>query len=249
MKALLVLALMVGVADARGVCHETSPIVGRRHCGGFGARWAHDPWIGIFGFELALAYEDMAIAGVDVHGTAYSATQSPSYHLTLAPDSRHHLHAFGPRLRIGYRAPHATFALEVTGGFSAVSSPTTVTAVDGFAPIQTTDGSLFDVAGVVGYHRRLDALQLGGEVAIGFRDALLSSALPPGFTTCAAGATGKRCYAGASDTQLLVEPRARVDWWLTPAFTVGASGGVDVAARGGSVSLILGWHSAAYDGS
>ena len=248
MKALAVLVLLCGVADASHHCHETSPIVGREHCGGFGMRWAHDPWLGLLGYEVAVVYEDIGVDPVDAHGNVYSATQMAGYHIGLAPGTRHHMHTLGPRMRWGYRTLNATFAFEMTAGFP-IASPSTVTAVDGFAPANADGGTMFDIAGVVGYHERWGALQLGGELAVGMRTISLGAQAPPGFTTCEGGATGKGCYLAPYDSRLLVEPRARIDWWLTPHLEVGVLGGVDVAARGESVSAIIAYHLAAYDGS
>ncbi|MBV8763165.1 MAG: hypothetical protein JO257_38130 [Deltaproteobacteria bacterium] len=248
MKALLVLVLIAGVAQAGGRhCHETSPIVGREHCGGFGQRWAHDAWLGMFGYELAVAFEDVRIADVHETGTVYSATSSPAYHLTLAPGTRR-MHAVGPRLRYGYRGANVTIGVEFTAGF-AIGAPTLITNVDGFAPLSETGGTMFDTAGVVGYHDRFGALQLGGELVVGVQMTALNAALPPGFTTCVGGAIGKGCYLAATAIDLLVEPRARVDWWLTPQVTVGAAAGIDVASRGESATVILGFHLSAFDGN
>lgn len=248
MRGLVALLLVCRVADASGShCHETSPIVGREHCAGFGARWAHDGWFGLIVYEVALAYEHVAIDPIDARGRVFSATQTAGYHIGLADGTRHHFDGLGPRMRFGYRAPHLTFVFEITAAFP-LASPTTVTEVEGFAPAPGSGGSLFDLAGVAGYHRRWGALQVGGELATGVRTIVLDGAPPPGFTTCAGGATGKNCYLAPWDDRLLVEPRARVDWWVTPQLALGLSGGIDVAARGESLSLMIGYHLAAYDG-
>ncbi len=246
MRALVAVALASGTAMAGSHCHETSPIVGRRHCGAFGTRWAHH-WINdLLAIDLGIAYDHVHLASLDQTGTLSSSSTTASYHATLGPG--HTLSALGPRYSLGFRGEHVIVRGEVTIAFG-IDAPRSTTQVDGFAPLTSSSATLFDGAGVLGLQTRAGPLELGAQVALGVRSISLPQHVPDGFTTCAGGATGKSCGLGLASDSLLVEPRLRADLWLSSQLTLALTAGYDVIERGESFAVTLSVHGSPFDGS
>jgi hypothetical protein len=229
-------------------CHEVSPIIGRHHCGAFGAGWANDPVMGIVGFELATTLDHVEMGTPTDTGMVSSPSMMSTYHAQLAPGSSHSMWTLGGRLWFGYRGTHLTLGLEA-GISEALAAPTSSTQVDGFAAIESRSADLFDFASRVGVHTRVGSLELGVLVLVGPRFVDMAQTLPPGYTTCDGGATGKNCDYLLSETQLVIAPRLRVDYWLTPTLTAGAAVGIDVINGSQSFALSLAVHGNAFDGS
>lgn len=241
-KAVIVLALIARTAAASH-CHEVSPIHGREHCGHFGARWAHQPYMGLFSYEVGAMVARVALPALDETGTVYNRTGSATYHAT-APSAR--LTAIGPRQRMGFRGPHAVFALEMAGGW-ALKSPTLTTEL----PDSTTTSSgatFFDLALVVGLHTRVGPFELGAELPLGVRFLGVGGSLPGGYTLCEGGSNGKGCSYAVGENQALAELRVRVDAWVDPQVTIGIAAGYDVVAGGQTYALVIGYRAQLFDG-
>jgi hypothetical protein len=245
-RVLLALVVMTGTAAA-GHCHETSPIVGRRHCGHFGTRWAH-VWFTGFDAEGAIAFEHLTFGDLHDSGTLSSPTSTAGYHVALAPGIRHTMSALGPRFGYGLRTVHALIGVEATFTF-AFDGPRSSLDVDGMDPRSSSTASVFDGVGLLGLHQRAGDFELSAVVAIGFRTLELPQSLPDGFTTCANGATGKSCGLSLVDNHWLVEPRLRADLWIYPQTTLALTAGYDVIERGESLGLSIMVHGVSFDGS
>jgi hypothetical protein len=243
--AVIALAAMSGSAIAGSHCHEVSPIVGRQHCGSFGSRWAHHWLLGLLDVELGMAMVHADLDPIDQTGTVSSATAMAGYHAQLP---RGAMTTLGPRDWFGYRGGLIDVGFEATVSWT-LAAPTSTTQVDGFAPITSSSGSLSDLGGRLGIHQRVGPLELGAQVLVGARTTDVFPKLPDGYSGCDGGATGKGCNLQLADTVLVVEPRARADFWLGPWLTVGLAVGVDVRARGQSLAVSVAYHGNAFDGS
>jgi hypothetical protein len=245
-RALIVVAAMAAPAAAGRQCEEVSPIVGRQHCSWFADGWAHQ-W-GSFEIEGGIAFEHASVRSFDQSGTVASPTASAGYRATLLPSVRRTMSALGTRYGVGYRGRHVIVAVETTIAFS-LAAPISTIQVEGWPPITSSSAMLIDVGGVIGLHTRVEGLELSALVAIGVRTVNLAQNLPAGFTGCAGGQIGEACDVALSDTSLLVEPRLRIDRWMTSQVTLGLSVGFNVVERGESIGLTLGYHGAPFDGS
>jgi hypothetical protein len=241
---IVVIATTARVAIA-GHCHEVSPIVGRHHCGAYGAGWSTDPGMGLVGFEVATTLDHVELGTLTDTGTVSTPSTTSTYHAQL---SAHSMWTLGGRFWFGYRSVHFTLGLEA-GISEPLDAPTTSTQVDGFAAIESRSADIFDFAGRIGVHTRVGPLQLGVLVLVGPRFVQMEQTLPPGYTTCDQGATGKNCNYLLSETQLVVAPRLRVDYWLTPFLTAGATVGFDVINGSQSFALSFAIHGNGFDGS
>ncbi len=244
MKALVLLVALMGVAEAGKHCHETSPIVGRQHCGSFGEPWSSQIWMGLFGFEAGLALDRIPVPAIDQSGTVYNAQGTATYRATTP--GRRAMWTMGPRERFGFRGEHYILAFEFVAGF-ALSAPIVTSTVDGEGST-SSHGSVFDASIVNGYHARFGPFELGAELGLGIRNLALAMTLPDGYTSCMGGGTGKGCGIAVTDASLLVEPRGRIEAWLDPQVTMGLSAGYDVVNHGETFVLTLAYHSSVFDG-
>jgi hypothetical protein len=244
-RALIVVAAMAAPATAGRQCDEVSPIVGRQHCSWFGDGWAHE-W-GSFEIEGGIAFEHASVRNFDQSGTVASPTASAGYRATL-PGAHRTMSALGTRYGVGWRSRHLIIAVEMTLAFS-LAAPVSTIQVDGWPPITSSSGALIDAGGVTGLYARTGEFELSALVAIGVRTVALAQNLPGGFTGCTGGQTGDACDVALSDTSLLVEPRLRIDRWMTSQVTLGLSVGFDLVEHGESIGLTLGYHGAPFDGS
>jgi len=218
-RALAIVAALAGEAEAGSHCHETSPIVGRQRCGRFGARWAHQPVLGIFGYETGLVLDRVVVPALDETGTVYNARGMAGYHAT---SPRAPLTALGVRQRLGFRGVHRLLVLEMAAAWG-VDAPPLTTIVDGEAPVIAHHGMVFDAELVSGLHARVGRVELGTELGAGIRSLSLTASLPDGYTRCTGGSTGKSCGYGVAEVAPLVDVRVRVDAWVDPQVTMGPS--------------------------
>jgi hypothetical protein len=154
--------------------------------------------------------------------------------------------ALGPSLSLGVRSAHLVIGFAMAG-VVALDGPTTITQVNGFAPISSTYSGGGEVIGLFGGHSSVGSFDLGAVVAIGFREMGFPQTLPDGFTTCN-GATGKDCGLLVDQTDTIVEPRLYAGWWIDPRTTIEVSAGLGVIGGGGTVAVNLILHGAPFDG-
>jgi hypothetical protein len=240
-------ALHATSAFAGRHCHEVSPVVGYRHCGSFGRRWAHRA-AGSFGFDLSAVVERIGLRLVSASGASYSPTVSTMYHAAFAPGSDLHPIGEGGRLQWGYSGEMVSAKFSATLVF--FGRPTVVTTQDdGQPPATSSGGDSLEVAGAFGVHRRSGDVSYGAEVALGVRTVWLPIAFPEGYTTCEGGATGRNCIGALSDVRPLVEPRVHVDYWIHRQVSLRVTGGYSLVGDGQSIAVGLAFHLSPYDGS
>ncbi len=98
-----------------------------------------------------------------------------------------------------------------------------------------TAGSYFRFGGVFGASELVGPFSVAAEVAFGARVIDLETANQP--------------TADARRVDLLLEGRVRVNYWLLPNLTLGATGGVGLRSlHDSSLGITLGYHFAAYGG-
>lgn len=225
-------------------CHEVSPVLGHRHCGSFGSRWATGSTSLFIGIGTLL--ERIPVRDVDQTGTVASSTTSAGYHTQLAPGTHRSMWALGPSLSLGVRSSHYIVGFAMAG-VVALDGPTTVTQVSGFAPMTATYSGGGEAVGLIGGHSSVGSFDLGAIVAVGLRDMGLPQNLPDGFTTCN-GATGKDCVLIVDQSELIVEPRVYAGWWIDPKTSLEVAAGYDVVGGGGAIAVNLILHGAPFDG-
>lgn len=245
MKALAILVGLAGVAEAGSHCHEESPIVGRQRCGSFGGRWAHQPLFGLFGYEAGIVFDRIPIAMIDETGNVYDARGPAQYHATTPAST--HMVLMGGRQRFGWRGEHTLSVTEVTIGW-ALDAPTLTTTIQNESPTISHRGLIFDAAWVNGLHTRVGPLELGAELAFGLRDVTLAATLPDQYTECPVGALHKGCAYSIESTSLLLEPRARVDYWVDPQITIAVTAGFDLVHHGEMLAVSFAYHAMLFDG-
>jgi hypothetical protein len=246
-RALLIVITTTHVAAASSHCREVSPIVGRQHCSKFGRGWATERLMGMLGFELVTTLDHVQLGSPTDSGTVATPTMSSTFHSQLAPGAPHSMWALGGRFWFGYRGEHLTLGLEF-GASATVVGPTTSTQVGDMPALESRSADLLDLGARFGVHTRVGPFALGALVLVGPRFIEMTEMLPGAYTTCD-GANGRDCGRVLTDTQLVVAPRLRVDYWLTPILTFGASVGFDVIHGSESVALSFTFHGNAFDGS
>ena len=109
MKTAIILVVLTTVAHAGHVCSETSEVLGRRHCTGYGT-WSALARMPSLAFDTEFLYEHFATAPIPTPTAAVFVTTT-----TETPDTT----AYGVRLRVG--APlivhplYLAFELDIAG--------------------------------------------------------------------------------------------------------------------------------------
>jgi hypothetical protein len=126
------------------------------------------------------------------------------------------------------------------GGISADESRMNM-AVEAPAGATLTPTVQLHVAagGVLGTRWSAGPLQLSGEVFAGTR--MIQVELDSHYGACL-NTDYDRTWSA------VLEPRARLDWWVTPWTTLGAFAGTDVLSESRVVGVALGGHTRAFDG-
>jgi len=245
--AVAAIALHASTALAGRRCHEVDPVLGYRHCGGFGTRWAHGArtaWT----YQLHAVVERIGLHVVSGSGASYSATSTTTYHAAVAPGSDLHPLAPGGRLQWGYLGERFSALLSTTFVFFG-HQPVVMTPQDDGQLTTSHGGDVLDLAAALGVHDRIGVFGYGAEVAGGARFAWLSVGLPEGFTTCSGGFRGRNCTASLSDIRALVEPRVFVEYWPQREVSLRLTAGYAALGDGQTIALGIAFHLAPYDGT
>jgi hypothetical protein len=228
-----------------GHCREHSSVVGHKSCGGFGGGWTH-PWlenieIGYMGGALVVEHLSLPRA---VSDTVYDSSGPARLVTTFGARG---MWTVGARSGLRWHSRHVVAGLEGALATS-VGSQSAETTLDGGLPM--TGGTIFTLEGALygGAHRRVgqfDLIMLG---LVGVRDIEVAPPLPPGYTECMGGVTGKGCAVLPTAVYGFAGVRAGVEMWMNRNFTVGVSAGMDLTDRAESFAIELHSHLVPYDG-
>lgn len=233
------------VAAAGHHCHETSAVLGRRHCGGFGSSWATSPMQGIaIGFMDSTFVADRLAVPARVHvDSVETAAGAPAVARTaLVGDPGATLYGF--RSGLFWRGDYLTLAFEITG--EGGTGPAARSTVDGHSVVSHPPALSVMFALTPGVHRRYGRVDLGAELAVGTRTLDYAPELPAGFDRCT---QGRGCNSTVvTESGAVVIPRVRVDYFVARQLTIGVSLGRAVIGDGTIVGLSIVAHQAPYDG-
>lgn len=245
LAAALAVLLAARTAAASRHCHEVSHVLGHRRCGGFGARWASSWMSGLqIGFMSstfeAVHFTIPTHAHVDSVETAGGAPIGERSTLVADPT----VTLYGFRSGIHWRGEWLVLSLELAGDFG--SGPTVLSQADGRAVASQPPISALQTGLTIGVHRRYGRWDLVAAVYGGLRDTMYGVELPARVVSCV---QGKACNdALVTETSWIVEPRARVDYWLSRTVTLGVTYGHDVVGGGDLVAATIGLHVTPFDG-
>ncbi len=224
-------------------CSEVSDVVGHQRCGHFGASWAgaarRPPITTEIGFFARRLHAGFGASGVMEHDTG-----SFAYQVLPEDDGRT---AAGAALRLAMVLPGHLYVgtdFEIGGLVSGASVGVEMSAAGdggagGSTPSMTADQTLYLAAGgVAGVRGRLGPLVLAAEAVAGVRDVSLSVDSRHG--ACILSDTHHR-VAG------FIEPRVKIDVWLSPWITIAGFAGTELDGKSGMVGTSVAFHMRAFD--
>ncbi len=218
-------------------CAEVSDVVGRQLCGRFGEGWSertHLPALAVeAGFFTHQLDAGFAAAGVMEHDTG-----SFAYRVATESDRAT---AAGAALRLALALPAPLYVgadLELGGLVSDTGADVEMTG-GGAGPSMAAHRTLYvGAGGVAGVRGQLGRAGLAAEVVAGVRDVSLSVESQHG--ACITSETHHL-------TAAFVEPRVRVDVWLTPWITIAGFAGSELDGDSKMVGASLAFHLRAFD--
>ena len=219
-------------------CVETSDVLGRRQCSGFGTwEMAALPAMSI---EVGTSVRSISLAALSLNGRIDHGDEGTySYRMVEGGGDAGGAAAVGFDLRIlgGRRAyGGAEFSL---GGISADESRMQMEVeAPPRATLEPTVQLHYAMGGVAGARWSAGPLQVSGEVFAGAR--MIQVELESHYGVCDTTDYDRTWSA-------VLEPRARLDWWVTPWTTLGAFAGTDVLSSSRVVGVSLGGHTRAFD--
>jgi hypothetical protein len=217
-------------AEARG-CHEVNPIVGYKHCGGFG-QWAHPPR---FLVELGVAWLRFPAAPIAATAVANPILGAGPYQLTS--DGGGTTTAVGSSMRSLFHLSPAWYL----GGDVRFAS---VTGTPGVMVASAGPSTMAAPGGFVG----VTGLAIGSETAFG--DVVLGVEVEPALRvrSLRVDLPGNQLKL-LNDAAFVVEVHAHAALWLTTWLTVDATVGRALIGDGVSAGLSLGFHAVPFDGA
>lgn len=211
-------------------CTEVSTVVGYEQCSRFGT-WSLN--VPALSFDLGIAGHRFVGAPLAQTGTFMEDAKSFGYRIVGESGNRVTT-AVAPHLRIGLRLAGPLYVaneLEIGG---VASGPGVRAEIDG-APAGPVSTAYAAVRGVVGLSVQAEPLVLSAEIAGGMR--LLAYQV-------------KDEAASSTQTRAELQARARIDVWLTPRMTIGATVGTSILDRGDTfIALSVGGHLRAFGGT
>lgn len=217
-------------------CAEVSDVVGHQLCGRFGEGWSertHLPTLAVEGgFFTRQLDAGFAGAGVMQHDTG-----SFAYRVATEGDRAT---AAGAALRLALALPAPLYVgadLELGGLVSDAGAD--VEMIGAAGPSMSAHRTLYlGAGGVAGLRGQLGRAGLAAEMVAGVRDVSLSVESQHG--ACITSETHHL-------TAAFVEPRVRVDVWLTPWITIAGFAGSDLDGDSKMVGASLAFHLRAFD--
>ena len=225
-------------------CVETSEVLGRRQCGGFG-EWAMPPVVPAIAIELGTSVRSFGLGHLRLGGTIDHAEHG-SYTYSMvgggASEAQPMGIAGGLDLRmLGGRRIYGGVEASI-GGISADEGSMQMVSNDAMpgATLEPTVQLHVSGGAVVGARLPLGDFQLAAELMAGTR--MVQVSLHSRYGACET--TEYERFVTP-----VVEPRLRLDYWANPWLTLGAFAGFDVLSKDSQVfGVYLGGHSRAFDG-
>ncbi len=230
-----------GTSEPTPACVESSQVLGHRSCSGFGD-WAMPRWLPHVTVELGSSVRTFSMRGTRFDGYVDHGAEGGYTYVVTGGEMSGQAEAVGGDIRF-------LFGRRVYGGMEASigavggDPQTRWSEMPGASATSTVSMSLLG-GGVVGARTRLGGgavpVTLAAEVFGGVHSLHMS--VDSQYGDCITTTT-------ASDARLLVEPRARVEAWLSPWVSVGAFAGADVLRdNAAAMGVYLGVHSRAFNG-
>jgi hypothetical protein len=228
--------------SATVTCTETSEILGRRQCGEFG-EWAMPRVLPAITIEIGSSVRSFGLGGLRLAGTIdhaehgsyqYSMVSGGGEGAPMAVAGGVDLRMlFGKRLYVGAEAS--------LGGIHEDDRATEMVTAEEMPGANLRANVQLHVTGgaVVGARLPLGDFQLAAELLAGTR--MVQVAFESQYLSC-------ETTEYERDVTAVLEPRLRLDYWLSPWAAVGAFAGRDLLSKDSQVfGVYLGGHSRAFD--
>lgn len=211
-------------------CAEVSDVVGYKQCSRFGAWSLNVPALSI---DLGVAAHRFVGERVADSGTFTEGETSFGYRFAGEPGDRITT-AVAPQLRIGLRLAGPLYVANEVEIGGVASGPGVRAEIDG-APAASVSTTYAAARGVVGLSVQAEPLMFSAEIAAGMR--VLAYKIKDEPATSAQG-------------RAELQARARIDVWLTPRMTIGATVGKSLLDRGDTfIGFSVGGHLRAFGGA
>lgn len=225
-------------------CVETSEVLGRRQCGGFGD-WAMPKVLPPVTIEVGTSVRSFGLGGLRLAGTI-DHDEHGSYQYSMVGGGegtgQPMAVAAGADLRMLVGKRWYAGVEGSVGGISADERALPMTTTDAM-PGATLDATVLlhvTGGGVAGVRVPVGRFSLAGELMVGTRMVQVELASQYGA-----------CVTSEMDryVSLVTEPRVRLDYWATPWIAVGGFAGYDLLQEDSQVvGVYLGGHARAFDG-
>lgn len=226
-------------------CIEESDVHGRRVCSGYGATWAMGRFAPALTVESAVAIRSVSLSRYAFGGEVDHGVAGTYQYSLVGEDLGSTAHLVSGDLRVlGGRRFYGGAELQL-GGVAADEEDmlaTTTGELDSYmtATMQPTVQMVVGYGGVLGVRVPIGKLRASAEVFAGGQT--LQLAVDSQLGSCE---TVTHAYA----SRFVVEPRARLEAWISPWMSLGAFAGADLTARESrSFGVFLAGHTRAFDG-
>jgi len=226
-----------GDDSSAAACSEVSDVVGHQLCGRFGAGWSERTHLPALSIEAGLFTRQLD-AGFATSGVMEHDTGSFAYSVATESDRAT---AAGAALRLALALPEPFYLgadLEIGGLLSGSGADVEMTGGGG-GPIMAAHRTLYlGAGGVAGVRAQLGRAGLAAEMVAGVRD--VSLAVNSQHGACILSETHHR-------TAAFVEPRVKIDVWLSPWITIAAFAGGELDGDSKMIGASLAYHLRAFD--
>jgi hypothetical protein len=228
--------------EVEPACVETSDVLGRRQCSGFGT-WAMPAVLPRLAIELGTSVRSVGMSRIDAAGQIDHGIDGSYRYAMTGGEVGDEAAALGMDLRIlGGRRLYGGVEASI-GRIVGGDGPAMSTFGDDRLATATVDAPVhlhLGAGAVIGARAPVGRLTVSGELYTGAR----------AFRTEVTSHHGACVTTDTSyDVELALEPRARIDLWLSPWLTLGGFAGTDLRARDVRVvGVTIGGHVRAFDG-
>jgi hypothetical protein len=229
-----------------GGCIDDTDVHGYRHCTKFGS-WSGNLGLPPIFVELGSNMRQFTSGLPQQQGQVTHGLESFAYRVVMPQSSNASIDtAATTMLRLGFIPSHGLYTAlegELGGLTSAASASTEMTSTGTFGgPRVVQQGALvLGAYGVAGVRGSIGRATLAVEGAGGVRSTRYH--FDSTYHACESTST-------IAVNQGVVEARARAEVWMGPWFTLGATAGANLLARGDWLAgLYVGFHSRAYAGT